>query len=132
MNTTLTNHRIVVGNPALMIRDEESGDPICPRCHDSFIACACPKPWSKVETDGFQIKLEADQLVAYPTLEVYTEMMLWITSSPHQLRCGLCGKTLEADGILYEIDAEDIVEAFFDVHKNCYNRHKEKVQLGKL
>lgn len=132
MNTTLINHRIVVGNPDRMIRDGESGDPFCPRCHDSFIECTCPKPWSRVETDGFQIKLEANQLVAYPTLEEYTEMMLWITSSPHQLRCGLCGKTLEAVGILYEKDAEDIVEAFFDVHKNCYNWHSEKVQLGML
>ncbi|MCH7574683.1 MAG: hypothetical protein IIA59_06095 [Candidatus Marinimicrobia bacterium] len=132
MNTTLINHRIVVGNPALMIRDEELDDPICPRCHDSFIECICPKPWSKVETDGFQIKLEADQLIAYPTQETYKEEMLWITSKFHQLRCGLCTQTLEPNEDWNEVEADELVEAFFDVHKNCYNRHKEKVQLGKL
>ena len=126
MNTTLTNHRIVVGNPALMIRDEESGDPICPRCHDSFLQCTCPKPWSKVETDGFQIKLEAHQLIAYPTQETYKEEMLWITGSFHQLRCGLCTQTLEANKDWNEMEADGLVEAFFKVHGNCYQGRESK------
>ena len=71
MSTKLVNHKMVVGDPERMIRDAESGDPICPECNESFIHCTCPKPWSSLETDGFQVYLEGERFVAYPGQDTY-------------------------------------------------------------
>lgn len=76
--------------------------------------------------------LEGEQLVAYPGQDTYREEMLWITGTFHQLRCGLCKQTLEPNEDWNEVEADGLVEAFFEVHKLCYKRHREKVLSGKL
>ena len=121
MKSNLVDHPIVVGNPDRMIRDDQSGDLICPECYDAFSTCPCPKPWSSIETDGFQIMIEDDMTVAYPTEETYTGEMLWITGTFHRLLCVLCGKTMETTENLKEIEANEIVEAFFEIHQQCYD-----------
>lgn len=121
MSTKLVNHKMVVGDPERMIRDAESGDPICPECNESFILCTCPKPWSSLETDGFQVYLEGERFVAYPGQDTYREEMLWITGTPHQLKCGICKETMDADWRWSKDETMSVACGFFEVHKWCYS-----------
>ena len=124
MSKILVNHPIVVGNPERMIRDDELGDLICPECFDPFTACPCPKSWSSVETDGFQVIFEEDKFVAYPTEETYREDMLWITGTPHVLICGICMQTMGANEQWSEEETEHMAWAFFEIHKWCYSPNR--------
>lgn len=103
-----------------MERDSESGEPVCPECVESFFDCTCPKPWSSIETDGFQIIVEKDEFVAYPTSETFREEMLWITGTPYQLKCGICMQTMDADDRWSEKETDGMAWSFFEIHRWCY------------
>ena len=104
----LINHPIIVGDPDQMKRDPDSGQPICPECQDRFFQCPCPKPWSSLETDGFQVRFKDGSLIAYPCHETYVTESLWITGTPHQLRCGICEQTLDADDRWSDISSQNL------------------------
>lgn len=116
---TLINHRIVLQNPEKMERDHRTEEPICPECDDFFIECNCPKPWSTLDTDGYQVMNDGEQLVAYPSEEVYEGLSLWIFRNNDYLICGHCLQWIKAEWHWSEEVTEQVVEEFFSIHSIC-------------
>jgi len=116
----LVNHKMGVQEPRKMLLDSVSKEPICPECDQSFLSCLCPKPWSSLETDGFDISWEGERMVAYPSLEVYEELMLWIFRNHEHIICGHCLQSVNVEWGMPEEVTEKIVEQFFTIHQGCY------------
>jgi hypothetical protein len=116
----LVNHKIIVQEPKNMHLDSVSKEPICPECDQSFLSCLCPKPWSSLKTDGFDISWEDERMIAYPSLEIYEELMLWIFRNQDHIICGHCLESVSMEwGMTAEV-TEKIVEQFFVIHQGCY------------
>jgi len=119
-NYQVVNHKIIVQSPRNMTWDSVSKEPICPECDQSFISCLCPKPWSSLKTDGFDICWDDERMVAYPSLEVYEELMLWIFRNQEHIICVHCLESARVEwGMIGEV-TEKIVEQFFAIHQGCY------------
>ena len=117
----IANHKIIVQNPNEMDRDKQSGKHICPECDLPFDTCLCPKPWSSLKIDGYYTSKEGEQMVAYPSLEVYEELMLWIFRNREHVVCGHCLKSVRAEWGMPEELYEIMVEQFFAIHQECYD-----------
>jgi hypothetical protein len=116
----IANHKIKVQQPDRMPQAAGSSKPICPECDQAFAMCSCPKPWSSLETDGYHIIWEDAQIIAYPSLAIYEELMLWIFRNQEHIICGHCLKYVSAEwGWSGEI-REKVIEQFFSIHKGCY------------
>jgi hypothetical protein len=116
----LVNHKIIVQEPKNMHLDSVSKEPICPECDQSFISCLCPKPWSSLKTDGFDICWDDERMVAYPSLEVYEELLLWIFRNKEHIICGHCLESVSMEWLMTPEVTEKIVEQFFVIHQGCY------------
>ena len=76
--------------------------------------------WSSLKTDGFDISWEGEQMLAYPSLEVYEELLLWIFRNQEHIICGHCLESVSMEwGMTAEV-TEKIVEQFFVIHQGCY------------
>ena len=116
----LVNHKIDVQEPRNMLLDSASKEPICPECHQSFLSCLCPKPWSSLKTDGFDISWEDERMIAYPSPEIYEELMLWIFRNQDHIICAHCMESARVEWGMTEEVIEKIVEQFFAIHHGCY------------
>lgn len=123
----LVNHKMGVQEPREMLLDSASKEPVCPECDQSYLSCLCPKPWSSLKTDGFDVSWEGEQMVAYPSLEVYEELMLWIFRNKEYIICGHCLESVSVQWGMTEEVIEKIVEQFFAIHHGCYTG--ENVEL---
>ena len=123
----LVDHKIDVQEPRNMFLDSASKEPICPECDQSFLTCFCPKPWSSLKTDGYDISWEDERMIAYPSLEVYEELRLWIFRNKEYIICGHCLGSEHVEWGMPEEVIEKVVEQFFVVHEECYNG--ENVEL---
>jgi len=112
-------HPISIGAPNQMKRDAEPAQPICPECDVSFIECTCPKPWSSLETDGYQVVLEENELVAYPSPETYEGLSLWIFRNHNYVICGHCLQWIMLEWECSEDLITQLVESFFELHSAC-------------
>ena len=123
----LVNHKITVQDQNTMSLDPVTADPSCPECDQSFSSCLCPKPWSSLKTDGYDISWEDERMVAHPSLEVYEELKLWIFMNKEYIICGHCLESVSVEWGMPEEVIEKIVEQFFAIHGECYN--DENVEL---
>jgi hypothetical protein len=125
----LVNHKIGVQEPREMPLDSITKEPICPECDQSFLTCFCPKPWSSLKTDGFEISWEGERMIAYPSLEVYEESMLWIFRNKEHLICGHCLESVSVEWGMNEEVTEQIVEQFFLIHQGCYSDDSMEIMV---
>lgn len=117
--TELVLHRIVVQDLEKMEWDEKSNTPICPECEISFMECNCPKPWSTLDSDGYEIVLEKGELVAYPSPELYVGLSLWIFRNYDHIICSNCLQWIKLEWDWSEDFRTQMVESFFDLHSEC-------------
>ena len=116
----IVNHKMLVQNPNEMYLDKQSGQRMCPKCDLPFKGCFCPKPWSTLETDGYEIVHEDNVLVAYPTMQVYEELMLWVFRNKDYLICAHCQDSVQMEWGMNQEASEVLVEQFFAIHQDCY------------
>ena len=121
----LVMHRILVQDLEDMKLDPDTNKPICPVCDSLFDQCTCPKPWSRLDTDGWAIVFEEEELVAYPSEELYEGLSLWIFRNRDYLICGHCLQWIKAEWHWSDDMAEQAVETFYSIHKNCYDTLKK-------
>lgn len=112
-------HRIVIKDLNTMEQDPVTKQLICPECDSLFIQCPCPKPWSTLDTDGYVIMLEGEELVAYPSEEVYKGLSLWIFRNREYLICGHCLQWIKAEWHWSDEVTEEVVETFYSIHSGC-------------
>ena len=126
----IINHRIVVKDSEKMEWDEKSNTPICPECEISFIECDCPKPWSTIDSDGYEIVLEKGELVAYPSPELYVGLSLWIFRNNDHLICGHCLQWIKVEWDWTEEITLQVVEEFFSIHCSCRQSDREQLFIN--
>ena len=127
---TLINHRIVLQNPEKMERDHRTEEPICPECDCLFDQCPCPKPWSSLSTDGYQIVNDGEQLVAYPSKEIYEGLSLWIFRNNDYMICGHCLQWIKVEWDWTEEITLQVVEEFFSIHCSCRQSDREQLFIN--
>ncbi len=125
----IVNHKIIVQDPDRMQQAPNSGKPICPECDQAFAMCSCPKPWSSLETDGYHICWEDEQIIAYPSVGVYEELMLWIFRNKEHIICGHCLKSVSAEWGWTEEVSRKVTEQFFLIHQGCYSDDNIEIML---
>lgn len=68
-------------------------------------------------------------MVAYPSLDVYEELMLWIFRNREHIICGHCLKYVRAEWEWSEEVSEKVVEQFFLTHQGCYSDDSVEIMV---
>lgn len=102
--------------------------PWCEEHEEYFEVCICPKAHSTPDGDGWQIEGSPSGQIAYPTEELYHELSLWIQRKESDLVCLICdGKVAFPEGhAATDSEAQDLVEAFFEIHSSCGRENEEQ------
>lgn len=127
--TSYKTEVIYPGELPLMKDDDGEMKPWCKPHSEFYHKCSCPKPYSTVDTDGWNVTKEGEILYANPIRELYEASALWIEVSGDIMKCNRCRKELDiniykdAAGMLDELPylemLDTIVESFFDMHAEC-------------
>lgn len=128
----ITDYKIEVVYPDGMQLKEDADGIVKPWCepHSEFYyKCACPKPDSLPEKDGWHIFKEGKKLYASPTKELYEQSALWIEVANDKMICNRCGEEMnindynDASKMLSELPylemLDTIIGKFYDVHAEC-------------
>jgi len=122
--------KVVMGCPHPIKEPEhlplKDGMPYCEDHEEYFEVCICPKPHSTPEEDGWLIGNTPSGKMGYPTEELYRELSLWIQRQGRELVCIICkGDAAFPEGhMVTDTESQDLVEAFFTIHANCWMKGK--------